>query len=81
VEKPRQRKHGASPSEEAVRKATVVHQHSGGRNRWISKFETSLVYSQDSQGYTEKSSLKNPNSSNNNKDDGVLGFYCYEQTP
>jgi hypothetical protein len=32
----------------------------GGRGRWISEFEASLVYKvQDSQGYTEKPCLKN----------------------
>jgi hypothetical protein len=33
----------------------------GGRGRWISEFEASLVYkvsSKDSQGYTEKPSLE-----------------------
>jgi hypothetical protein len=37
-------------------------QHSGGRGRWISEFEVSLVYLQsefqDSQGYTEKPCLE-----------------------
>jgi hypothetical protein len=37
-------------------------QHSGGRGRWISEFEASLVYRvefQDRQGYTENPDLKN----------------------
>jgi hypothetical protein len=34
----------------------------GGRGRWISEFEASLVYkvNQDSQGYTEKPCLEKP---------------------
>jgi hypothetical protein len=35
----------------------------GGRGRWISEFEASLVYKsefQDSQSYTEKPRLKKP---------------------
>jgi hypothetical protein len=41
----------------------------GGRGRWISEFEASLVQSefQDSQGYTEKPCLKQTNKQTNNK--------------
>jgi hypothetical protein len=39
----------------------------GGRGRWISEFEASLVYTsefQDSQGYTEKPCLEKKKESN-----------------
>jgi hypothetical protein len=44
--------------------ACLRSQHLGGRGRWISEFEASLVYKvskfQDSQGYTEKPCLEKP---------------------
>jgi hypothetical protein len=44
----------------------------GGRGRWISEFEASLVYRvefQDSQGYTEKPCLEKPNKKKKEKPD------------
>jgi hypothetical protein len=44
--------------------------HSGGRGRWISEFEASLVYRvrfQDSQGYTEEPCLKQTNKQKNER--------------
>jgi hypothetical protein len=42
-------------------------QHLGGRSRWISKFDASLIHRkrefQDSQNYTEKPCLQNKNKS------------------
>jgi hypothetical protein len=43
-----------------VAQAFNLTQNSGGRGRWISEFEASLVYRgefQDSKGYTEKPCL------------------------
>jgi hypothetical protein len=42
----------------------------GGRGRWISEFEASLIYKvkfQDSKGYTEKPCLKKQNKTKQNK--------------
>jgi hypothetical protein len=52
-----------------VSRAVVAHafksQHSGGRGRWISEFETSLVYRVSSR--TARTIQKNPVSKNQNK--------------
>jgi hypothetical protein len=48
----------------------VVAQYSGGRGRWISEFEASLVYrvsSRISQDYTEKPCLEKQNKTKQNK--------------
>jgi hypothetical protein len=49
-----------------VRGTSLLSQQSGGRSRWISEFQATLVYkvSSRSEGYTEKSCLKNKKPTN-----------------